>query len=376
MHIHYKHVVTENKLVFSNASCKTELPFLCDMSKLPSVIRTDPLLSGKIATLKDTLGPLSESSQLAENDLATTVEEEEALNIIYKDEEWGGLQEDDTQENSDKAVKVYQPPIKGFSHVYCVKKITPCVPSDPNLKILDAAPKTAVLVLPKKTPCMSAEKDPTNTMSLCQDYKRLKTKCFLIPGKSKQKSTPPANPTPASPITTTSTPKPGPAAKVRPAPAPKPKGKGKAEDVSAILAAPQGTAPGLVGTLRPYVEIMVNRKRKAIEIEEDSSESEQDNGNDAKDAYMAGRVNGLHTFVSMFEKAFGVLKKEVTEIDGYLTHTQVVRIHEKGLAQSFHHTNGPLQSHQLSAIVESLASSGQMAKNPHSKARNTASIYS
>ncbi|KAG1777592.1 hypothetical protein EV702DRAFT_1045333 [Suillus placidus] len=249
-----------------------------------------------------------------ENDLTATVEEEEeeALNTIYKNEEWGDLQEEaqenDAQENSDKDVELYQPPIKGSSRVYCMKKITPCILSDPDLEILDTAPKTAVPVLPKKkTPCMSAKKDTVNTVP-CEKCASTGRTCYSAPlgmvcwdskGKGKQKSTPPANPTSAPPVTATSAPKPGPTLKARLAPVPKLK------------------APGPVGTLWPYIKITVNHKRKAIEIEEDSSESEQDNDNDndAEDAYMAGRVNGLHTFVSMFEKAFGVLKKEVTEID-------------------------------------------------------------
>ncbi|KAG2335720.1 hypothetical protein BDR05DRAFT_1006524, partial [Suillus weaverae] len=92
----------------------------------------------------------------------------------------------------------------------------------------------------------------------------------------------------------------GPPSKATPAAAPKSKGKGKAEEVPAVAAAPERTAPGPSGILWPYVEILVdrNRKRKAVEIEEAPSESEEDkeDDEDAEDAYMAGRVNGLHTF--------------------------------------------------------------------------------
>ncbi|KAG2340578.1 hypothetical protein BDR05DRAFT_950304 [Suillus weaverae] len=165
----------------------------------------------------------------------------------------------------------------------------------------------------------------------CQRWKDL----IVTKGKGKQKSTPPANPTRTPTVTATSSspnPRPtpilrqrlaaqaGPPSKATPAAAPKSKGKGKAEEVPAVAAAPERTAPGPSGILRPYVEILVDRnhKRKAVEIEEAPSESEEDeeDDEDAKDAYMASRVNGLHTFVSMFETAFGALKKEVTEIDG------------------------------------------------------------
>jgi hypothetical protein len=79
-------------------------------------------------------------------------------------------------------------------------------------------------------------------------------------------------------------------------------------------------APGPSRALCPYVEIKVARKRKHVEVEEESSESKSKSKGDDEDedAYMAGRLNGLNTFVNMFETAFGALKKEVVEIDSYL----------------------------------------------------------
>jgi hypothetical protein len=81
--------------------------------------------------------------------------------------------------------------------------------------------------------------------------------------------------------------------------------------------------PGPLGIRRPYVEITVSRKRKFVEVEESNNDLEDDEGNhedddDDEDAYMAGRLNGLNTFVAMFETAFGALKKEVAEIDSYI----------------------------------------------------------
>ncbi|KAG2340579.1 hypothetical protein BDR05DRAFT_950305 [Suillus weaverae] len=167
---------------------------------------------------------------------------------------------------------------------------------------------------------------------VCWDCKRLKIRCSFITakGKGKQKATPPPKPTPAAPKPRPSPlSKAGPSPKAKPAPAPTPKGKGKVEDAPTLPAAPPRTAPGPLVTQRAYVDLprsnlMRNGKRKAAEINVDSSEGERDDDankdddNDDKDAYMAGRVNGLHTFVAMFKTVFGALKKEVTEIDGYL----------------------------------------------------------
>ncbi|KAG2335553.1 hypothetical protein BDR05DRAFT_953987, partial [Suillus weaverae] len=180
-------------------------------------------------------------------------DEEDALNTIDKDEVWGGFQEDteeedhdaqenqiqehnteeddaeedDAEENSEKGAEVEEPPITTSSRVDCAKKITSCAPSDPDIQILDAAPKTAEQVLPKKklTPRMSAHKETAaNAMAcercasigctcyrspmglVCRDCKRLKAACSLVPakGKGKQKSTPPANPTRTPTVTATS----------------------------------------------------------------------------------------------------------------------------------------------------------------------------
>jgi hypothetical protein len=109
-------------------------------------------------------------------------------------------------------------------------------------------------------------------------------------------------------------PRPGTATKAVLAPqaiATNPKGKGKAAD-----APDQRVTPGPLGTQRAYVDLMSSRKRKASDVQEDSSKGESDA--EDEDAYLAGRLNGLNTFVSLFETALGALKKEVTEIDSYL----------------------------------------------------------
>jgi hypothetical protein len=130
------------------------------------------------------------------------------------------------------------------------------------------------------------------------------------------------------------------------------KGKGKEQTASATTApkprpkvakaglatvSPQPVAgpsaprvrPGPLGIRRPYVEINVSRKRKFVEIEESNNdpEDDEDNHEDDEDAYMAGRLNGLNTFVAMFETAFGALKKEVADIDSYIVKKRRRRNH-------------------------------------------------
>jgi outer membrane biosynthesis protein TonB len=112
----------------------------------------------------------------------------------------------------------------------------------------------------------------------------------------------------------------GPVPKAAPVPVAKPKDKGKNQDAPTVGPAPQRIAPGPLSALRPNGEIKVDRtrKRKFVEVEEESSDSGSERDDEDEDAYMAGRLNGLNTFVTMFETAFGALKKEVAEIDGYL----------------------------------------------------------
>lgn len=108
--------------------------------------------------------------------------------------------------------------------------------------------------------------------------------------------------------------RPGTVAKAVPAPkaiAANPNGKGKAAAEPA-----QRVTPGPLGTQRAYVDLTVSHKRKVFDVQNDLSMGESDA--EDEDAYLAGRLNGLNTFVSMFETALGALKKEVTEIDGYL----------------------------------------------------------
>lgn len=88
--------------------------------------------------------------------------------------------------------------------------------------------------------------------------------------------------------------------------------------------------PGLLGIRRPYVEIKVNQKRKFIEVEDSNNDCGDHEGNhndDDEDAYMASRLNGLNTFIAMFETAFEALKKEVAEIDSYIVNKRRCRNH-------------------------------------------------
>lgn len=84
----------------------------------------------------------------------------------------------------------------------------------------------------------------------------------------------------------------------------------------------QGPIPGPSGTQQAHVEIEAERKRKRkrTTLEPDANDSGRDNLSDAGDerSYVAGRINGLKTFVAMFETALGALKKEVKEINEHL----------------------------------------------------------
>lgn len=79
---------------------------------------------------------------------------------------------------------------------------------------------------------------------------------------------------------------------------------------------PERLAPAASGSQQPYVDILVNRKRKLDVIEIESSAAESDS--EKEDANMAGRLDGLRTFLSTFESALGALKQEVFKIDGDL----------------------------------------------------------
>lgn len=94
------------------------------------------------------------------------------------------------------------------------------------------------------------------------------------------------------------------------------KGKGKAEDTTAASPSSKRARPGPLSARRPYVDLKVlNRKRKFAEVEE--TKDDDDNDND-KHAYMSGRLNGLHSFIDMFETTFAAMKKEVADINSYL----------------------------------------------------------
>lgn len=86
----------------------------------------------------------------------------------------------------------------------------------------------------------------------------------------------------------------------------------------------QGPIPGPSGTRQAHVDIEAKRKRKRkhTPLEPDANDSGRDNLSDAGDegSYVAGRINGLKTFVTMFEAALGSLKKEVEEINEHFEH--------------------------------------------------------
>ncbi|KAG2028899.1 hypothetical protein BDR03DRAFT_1019193 [Suillus americanus] len=141
---------------------------------------------------------------------------------------------------------------------------------------------------------------------------RLKAACSLT-GKGKEKSSSPPSPTPPPPNPSTSAATSGPTAGA--GPAPKATGGDKSADLPPRQQQrQQHPAPVPFGIQRAYVEIpVVDLKRKVAALEPESSDAEDE------DAYMAGRLDGLNTFVSMLESTLGALKKEVTDIDTYMT---------------------------------------------------------
>jgi hypothetical protein len=78
----------------------------------------------------------------------------------------------------------------------------------------------------------------------------------------------------------------------------KAKGQAKEKDVPTASSTPQYTAPGPLKALCPYIKIKVAHKRKYVEVKEESSESKSEGDNEDEDTYMAGRLNGLNTFVN------------------------------------------------------------------------------
>ncbi|KAG2124702.1 hypothetical protein BD769DRAFT_1669181 [Suillus cothurnatus] len=146
-------------------------------------------------------------------------------------------------------------------------------------------------------------------------------------GKGKQKSVSPPHASPPPPDQSTSAANPnnnnnpGSVAKAGPAPkATATSGKGKVADLQhepePERPEPERPAPAASGSQQPYVDILVNRKRKLDVIEIESSAAESDS--EKEDANMAGRLDGLRTFLSTFESALGALKQEVFKIDGDL----------------------------------------------------------
>ncbi|KAG2082691.1 hypothetical protein BD769DRAFT_1683054 [Suillus cothurnatus] len=145
---------------------------------------------------------------------------------------------------------------------------------------------------------------------VCMNCHRLKAACSLA-GKGNEKSSSPPSPTPPPPNPSTSAATSGPTT-TKAEPAPKATGEDKSADLPPQK---QHPAPVPLGSQRMYVEIpvVVDRKRKVAVLEPESSDAEDE------DAYMTGRLDGLNTFVSTLESTLGALKKEVTDIDRYMT---------------------------------------------------------
>jgi hypothetical protein len=136
----------------------------------------------------------------------------------------------------------------------------------------------------------------------------VKSSAAVKAGRVRKATTPSSPPPQPSKVKVLIAPRPGTAAKAGLAPKAI-AGKGKAADTP-----PQQVTPGPIQ--RAYIEL-TSHKRKVQDAEDDLSNGEGNEDED-EDAYLAGRVNSLNTFVTLFETALGALKKEVTEIDGYL----------------------------------------------------------
>ncbi|KAG2128784.1 hypothetical protein BD769DRAFT_1667382 [Suillus cothurnatus] len=220
-----------------------------------------------------------------------------------------GTMQDHTQEGDPQSDDSHKDNTKANDKLVSPKNIIVCK----NLKkiIANAIPCTKCI----RIGCMCY---PTSVSNVCTDCKHLKVKCSLA---SRQGV---ANPTSQSHhcqalAEANHKAKAGVAHKVAaPISVAKAKGQAKEKDVPTAGSTPQCTAPGLLRALCPYVETKVVHKRKYVEVEEESSESKSKGDNEDEDTYMAGRLNGLNTFVNMFKIAFGALKKEVVEIDSYL----------------------------------------------------------
>lgn len=212
-------------------------------------------------------------------------------------------------------------PLMRSIRVRGARKIAPRVQGDhADAESMAVAAKSSEPVGKKKVhavPCnrcaglnRTCYRHPSRNVNVCEECDRLKTACSHAGKKHNASPTP----TPTPPHQSSSTAKSGRAAnaglppKVKAtAPAPAPAGMGKVP--------PPGPTPSLSGNRRVYVEIEAKRKMKR-KATEDSSEGESETGDE--DAYLAGRLNGLNTFVTMFETALGALKKEVKEIDDHL----------------------------------------------------------
>lgn len=188
----------------------------------------------------------------------------------------------------------------------------------------------SVLLPPtNKPPCNNCIKFgrccvPGTTGAVCKPCKRAKAGCSLTGTYSFDLDYVTSTESPTildkgNPAPSKSRPK----RKVDPAPTPLPApgkdraGKGKVQDPPAVVPSSPRTRPGPLSANRPFVEINVpnvpTRKRTFGEAGHD-----EDDGDDDEYAFLAGRLNGLQSFIDVFETTFAALKKEVADINSYL----------------------------------------------------------
>ncbi|KAG2082692.1 hypothetical protein BD769DRAFT_1683055 [Suillus cothurnatus] len=284
-------------------------------------------------------------------------DEEDEVNAQVEDnsqvEENDNAQEDDAPEES---------PIKRSARVYTAKKISPLVPSEPDIETMEVAPKQAepvvhnkrvtrkdikelgTNVIPCKT-CAGLKIDCVRTEGgyVCAHCKRRKMACSLVPGKSKPNPAPNAT-TPIPPPHSTSTTRPRPTLVLRPGniaktgPAPKATTPATPADIpsaskprptnglnnlgidakagpaakatgaghpstkgkgKAADAPSQRVTPGPLSTQRVHVDLPVSYKRKLANIEDDSNSDESDD--EDEDAYLLRKSQWVHGYLCLFD---------------------------------------------------------------------------
>ncbi|KAG1795439.1 uncharacterized protein HD556DRAFT_1307589 [Suillus plorans] len=225
--------------------------------------------------------------------------------------------EEETQEIDERqdAEAREAPPIEKSGPVGW-KKYTPCMSTKMALNLV---------------PCMICMNMPyachvsSKGMS-CFEYHKGKVKCSLVQdaGKGKQKTISPPSPSPPpAPV-----PKPKPklklvapttytvraSSKATQVPGPATGTKSKSSDPPTVALPPPQLVPGLLHMQNnAYTELQMSSKWKIVAIEEEASESEDDE----EDTYLASRVSGLTNILQMIEMACPIIRKEVEEIDGW-----------------------------------------------------------